>query len=48
MVNEAIKKITNYDNKKLKDWYEKYGFKVTEILEFPGTGKVGQMEYKIK
>ena len=37
-----------YDNKKLKEWYEKYGFSVTEILEFPGTGKVGQMEYKIK
>ena len=37
-----------YDNKKLKKWYEKYGFSVTEILEFPGTGKVGQMEYKIK
>lgn len=37
-----------YDNKKLKEWYEKYGFKVTEILEFPGTGKVGQMEYIIK
>lgn len=37
-----------YDNKKLKEWYEKYGFSVTEILEFPGTGKVGQMEYIIK
>lgn len=37
-----------YDNKKLKEWYEKYGFNVTEILEFPGTGKVGQMEYIIK
>lgn len=37
-----------YDNKKLKEWYEKYGFSITEILEFPGTGKVGQMEYKIK
>ena len=37
-----------YDNKKLKEWYEKYGFSVTEILEFPGTGKVGKMEYKIK
>ena len=37
-----------YDNKKLKEWYEKYGFSVTEILEFPGTGKVGQMEYNIK
>ena len=37
-----------YDNKKLKEWYEKYGFKVTEILEFPGTGKVGQMEYIVK
>lgn len=37
-----------YDNKKLKEWYEKYGFKVTEILEFSGTGKVGQMEYIIK
>lgn len=37
-----------YDNKKLKEWYEKYGFSVTEILEFPGTGKVGQMEYIVK
>ena len=37
-----------YDNKNLKEWYEKNGFKVTEILEFPGTGKVGQMEYIIK
>lgn len=37
-----------YDNKKLKEWYEKYAFSVTEILEFPGTGKVGQMEYIIK
>ena len=37
-----------YDNKKLKEWYEKYGFSVTEILEFPGTGQVGQMEYIIK
>lgn len=37
-----------YDNKKLKEWYEKYGFSVTKILEFPGTGKVGQMEYIIK
>lgn len=36
-----------YDNKKLKEWYEKNGFKVTEILEFPGTGKVGAMEFKI-
>ena len=37
-----------YDNKKLKEWYEKNGFKVTEILEFPGTGKVGEMEYIVK
>lgn len=37
-----------YDNKNLKEWYEKYGFKVTGILEFPGTGKVGQMEYIVK
>lgn len=36
-----------YDNKKLKEWYEKNGFIVTEILEFPGTGKVGEMEFKI-
>ncbi len=34
-----------YDNKKLKEWYEKNGFKVTQILEFPGTGKVGEMEF---
>lgn len=37
-----------YENKKLKEWYEKNGFKITEIIELPGTGKVGQMEYMIK
>ncbi len=36
-----------YDNKKLKEWYEKNGFRVTEILEFPGTGKVGEMAFEV-
>lgn len=37
-----------YANEKLRKWYEKYGFKIYEIVEFPSTGKVARMEYLIK
>ena len=37
-----------YDNKKLKEWYEKYGFKIKEIITYPSTGKVAKMEYILK
>ena len=37
-----------YANEKLRKWYEKYGFKINEIITFPSTGKVARMEYIIK
>ena len=37
-----------YANEKLRKWYEKYGFKIKEIEEYPSTGKVARMEYIIK
>lgn len=38
-----------YDNEKLKQWYEKYGFTTTEIVKYPNsTYEVGYMEYIVK
>jgi len=37
-----------YANEKLRIWYEKYGFKIKEIITYPSTGEVAKMEYIIK
>lgn len=37
-----------YANEQLRKWYESYGFKIKEIVEYPSTGKVAKMEYIIK
>lgn len=37
-----------YANEKLRIWYEKYGFKIKEIITYPSTGKVAKMEYILK
>lgn len=37
-----------YANEKLRIWYEKYGFKIKEIITYPNTGEVAKMEYIIK
>lgn len=37
-----------YANEKIRIWYEKYGFKIKEIITYPSTGKVAKMEYIIK
>lgn len=37
-----------YANEQLRIWYEKYGFKINEIITYPSTEEVAKMEYIIK